>query len=346
MNKYCRICWNTSNWTKPTKEAAQLETGSYVSKNMFGHEEWLFDMAWPLSGFNGSSISYCYSFLQPINKYRRKYAGQTFDICLYTIDPDRVRLFVGVIREAYIPEDAELKWALAQFSRNGRLAKMNSDLRHIGVDSINIAALNSPGDVANVRFEFKNVEIFDRRPIVPTGHIAQTTPRYHPLNWEGNAPAIPQHVPALAPPDDAGIIDPKRNEALRIRAAISATQYSPEHVKLQNALYGTLIQKYGAKAVQYEKDFVDLTLTEENRITFFEIKTAPTAKGCIREAMGQLLEYSHYSDKKNASKLIVVGVPIPTAEDIAYIAHLRNLYEIPIWYSSWSWATGALGQNI
>lgn len=346
MNKYCRICWNTSNWTKPTKEAALLEKNSYVSENMFGHEEWLFDMAWPLSGFHGSSTSYCYSFLQPINKYRKTYAGKIFDICLYTIDPDRVRLFVGVIRGAYIPEDEELEWALGQFSRNGRLAKMNSDLRRIGVESINIAALKSPGDVANIRFEFKNVEIFDRRPLVPPEHIAQTTSRYQPLNWEGSAPSPPQHAPALAAPEDAGIADPHRNEALRIRAAILATQYSPEHVKLQNALYKTLAREYGEKAVQYEKDFVDITLTEKERLTFFEIKTAPTAKGCIRQAMGQLLEYSHYSDRKIASSLIVVGIAIPTAEDVTYLAHLRNLYEIPIWYSSWSWDTRTLGQQI
>ena len=43
----------------PTGDAARIETGdSYVARNLFGHEEWIFNFEWIIDGFR-------YGFLQP-----------------------------------------------------------------------------------------------------------------------------------------------------------------------------------------------------------------------------------------------------------------------------------------
>ncbi len=88
MDKYCRICWNTLNWRRPSGEAQRIEMGgSYVSERGFGHEEWLFNFEWLLSGYNpGDQHGYKYSFLQPIGKYREIYIGETFSVLLYTVN--------------------------------------------------------------------------------------------------------------------------------------------------------------------------------------------------------------------------------------------------------------------
>lgn len=96
MDKYCRICWNTKKWKQPTGEAEKLETGkSYVAENGFGHEEWLFNFSWLLTGghFAGNT-PYLYGFLQPIGKYYSKYKGKIFSALLYT-SPDGKCLFVA-----------------------------------------------------------------------------------------------------------------------------------------------------------------------------------------------------------------------------------------------------------
>jgi hypothetical protein len=42
-----------NNWKAPTGEARRYETpGSYVSKNGFGHEEWLFNFQWLLLDYD------------------------------------------------------------------------------------------------------------------------------------------------------------------------------------------------------------------------------------------------------------------------------------------------------
>lgn len=323
-----------------------MEVASYVQKHGYGHEEWLLDMAWPVHGYRGSVESYCYGFLQPIGKYRAAYTGRTMDVCLYTVGPDMQRLFVGVIRNLYVPDDAECNWVLRQFSLNGKLKKMNADLLRIGITGIDVARPPSPGSFANVRFRSKDVEIFDPRPLAGPTHIVSRINRYQPLNWDGVTPATVDEIPGLQPPneDDAG--HPERSESLRRRAAVSGTQYSPEHVKLQNALHRCLVKQYGKAAVDYEKNFVDLTLREPSRITFFEIKTAVTAKACVREAVGQLLEYGHYAEQSKASSLVVVGAATSTASDKAYLAHLRQLYSLPISYRRWSWESLSLDPAI
>src|SRR5262245_36176414 len=112
MNKYCRICWNTKYWREPTGEAAKMETGSYVRKNGFGHEEWLFNFSWtqPLPGEQDGAAKY--GFLQPIHKYRKKYEGKTFDVLTYTVGPDGERIAVAMIRNLYVPLVAEIEAAL------------------------------------------------------------------------------------------------------------------------------------------------------------------------------------------------------------------------------------------
>jgi hypothetical protein len=63
-----------------------------------------------------------------------------------------------------------------------------------------------------------------------------------------------------------------------------------------------------------------------------KIKIAPTAKSCIRQALGQLLEYGLYPDHQRAEKLVVVGDGKATPEDLAYLGYLRKKFGLPIYY--------------
>lgn len=351
--KYCRICWNTANWVRPTGEAPMLETRSYVATEGFGHEEWLFDLAWPLRGYKASTEAFHYGFLQPIGKYRQAFIGQTFDVCLYAVDPDKTRLAVGVIRDVYVPDDEELAWALAGFHRNGRIEKMQADLRRIGVPSYEFGALAPRGgvvsgaaSVANIRFEASNVEVFDSKREFPASHVVNRINRYQPLDWDGALPLQKSESPAMSPPNASEATHPERSEELRKRSAVTGTVYSPDHVKLQNAMYKWLLKTHSADQVFYEKNFVDLTLRTTKGDIFYEIKTAVTVRACVREALGQLLEYGHYADQNRATRLVIVGTPFPTSEDAAYLSHLRRLYSLPITYQRWSWERGELEPEV
>lgn len=61
---FCRVCWNSNQWRRPTGEAAKLESKtSYAVQFGFGFEEWLNRPEWTIDGQR-------YAFLQPVNKSR------------------------------------------------------------------------------------------------------------------------------------------------------------------------------------------------------------------------------------------------------------------------------------
>lgn len=84
-------------------------------------------------------------------------------------------------------------------------------------------------------------------------------------------------------------------------------------------------------------NYIDLVAKAKNQnkqeiIIFFEIKTVPDARLCIRQALGQLMEYSYFPKVKNAQKLIVVGTGAKTQEVQEYIDYLNDNFCIPIDY--------------
>lgn len=91
-------------------------------------------------------------------------------------------------------------------------------------------------------------------------------------------------------------------------------EINSRHVLIQNKLYNKLVNEYGNENVGTENQIfgkrIDLVVKIENEYVFYEIKTAQSAKECVREAIGQLLEYCFYKSKTNdgyASKLVIVG---------------------------------------
>lgn len=327
--KLCRICWNTAGWRRPTGEAVELETGdSYVAQNGYGHEEWLFNYEWMINGYR-------YGFVQPIGKFHAKYAGDTTSLCLYTVTPDKDRLVVGVIREVYIPTLPETKDIFREFKKRGWIKQMEKDCLALGVGPFNADGLNE-GGVINIRFRPEDVELFDPMLVADPTHTISRNSRYHPFNWDGVLPSISDTVVGTSNSKK------KRSEKSRKRAAQEGSEYDPTHVRLQNRVYDLLVGYFGAGNVFYERNYVDLAVDTDSSTTLIEIKTAPTAKRCMRDAIGQLLEYAHYPKVKKNCEFVIMGDAPMTRKDQCYLDFLRTQYNLPLHYSQYVWQNGSM----
>ncbi|NMH28601.1 hypothetical protein [Flavobacterium silvaticum] len=111
------------------------------------------------------------------------------------------------------------------------------------------------------------------------------------------------------------------------------------HSFIQEKLIDELSSLFGKDAVAAEnyiggkKIDVVLKLNDNDHI-FYEIKTANSARACIRQAIGQLLEYSYFKCNKMASKIVVVGEYKIDTETKKYLKYLKNEFSIPIDYKS------------
>lgn len=108
------------------------------------------------------------------------------------------------------------------------------------------------------------------------------------------------------------------------------------HSEIQARLKKELKEKYGEENVSLEHSFrgnrIDAVVKQNNSYIFYEVKTASTVKSCIRQAIGQLLEYSFWPGQKIASKLVVVGEPHIKEKGKKYLSFLNNELNIPIEY--------------
>lgn len=292
-----------------------------------------------LSGFDkNDGGSYRYGYVRPIEFQISAYEGRTTNFYLWTIDDDKRSLIVARIDNAYIPLPEERAWAEKKFKDNGWLATMKSDLR-----KANISPSNLTRAYANIRFRQQDVTLFDP-PIDFTGTAVSiaTNARYNAYHCtEADRKILEQEYENSQNPEH----DPTRQGGRRARKGVSETVVDLLHIKLQNMLYKTLKAKHGAKAVKYEMDFVDLAIRLKTHVTFIEIKIDRSAKRCIRQALGQVLEYSCYANKNRANELLVVGEHAPTEMDKTYLQHLREQHKLPIYYAQFLWDKKDLDQK-
>jgi hypothetical protein len=85
---------------------------------------------------------------------------------------------------------------------------------------------------------------------------------------------------------------------------------------------------------------VHRTGTQEH--TFYEIKTASSAQGCIREGLAQILEYSYWPGSQEASELVIVGEAPLEKDAKRYIKKLRDVFGLPLAYQHFDTASGKL----
>jgi hypothetical protein len=109
------------------------------------------------------------------------------------------------------------------------------------------------------------------------------------------------------------------------------------HNEMQNSLFKTLAAKYGKKHVGTERRLggmaIDIVVKRGRAYWFYEIKTADSARGCIRQAIPQLMEYSYWpGNVARAEKLFIVGPCPATPRALQYLEYLRQRFSLPLYF--------------
>lgn len=110
------------------------------------------------------------------------------------------------------------------------------------------------------------------------------------------------------------------------------------HNLLQEALYQRLAAKHGKDHIRTEQPsgvgtLIDIVVKTNNEYWFYEIKTALTARACLREAIGQLLEYGLWPGAQEPARFIVVGQSAIEKDGQEYLNRLRKRFSLAIEYA-------------
>lgn len=356
LQKICRLCPNSALWKHPTPKLNE-NPESYPGKYGFGFEDWLNRDEWLLSGYKGTSNAYRYAHIQGLTTNKNAYVDQDIKILFYVKEHKRDPQAVAILRKARVIDEDEAIWAATNIVKNNWLQLMHAEVASIGANTHglppmptgkNFLTWDNPLFYANIRFLPEDLHFFQ-----PRRKINVSSYRYGiALDWDGKIGEIdniePLNVPLIqAEPSEKEIID-RFSEQIRKYKEIAGKEFLPRQAPIQNALARQLKKFFAPKGghVTCENERVDIKLiTKDNKATFIEIKPASSAREAIRQALGQLLEYAHYSQANKADKLVIVSDARPDGDDLNYLKHLLRTYGLGITYVYWP-PEKALSDNV
>jgi hypothetical protein len=110
------------------------------------------------------------------------------------------------------------------------------------------------------------------------------------------------------------------------------------HSLILEKLAAELIATYGEENVGVEHPCfgksIDVVLRQGAEYIFYEIKTCGSAKGCIREALGQVMEYAYWPGEAHAKRIVVVGEPDIDPDTRNYLEFLKRTFTLPLEYQA------------
>jgi len=327
--RIARLTFNKNGWQFPSGwEGKSKAKGSYETKNGYGHEEWLFDFTKLIDGYH-------YGFLEPVNANFKKYADQVFDIYLYTVNSStNERFWVGKLNNTEVIDEQEADDIRSYYIKRGWYSEMLDDLEKLELDSTDLGNWKGAG-LFNIRFKPEDFERYPKNTYVSKDDNSLSSYHYVLLHVSvqpkiENA-ADGEFVLGRCNPDGrfTGKTIKKKYEERMI-------EYPALHHQISKELEKILKKDYDKVYPEHQTGFrtsVDIVAVTGRQTHFFEIKTYNDVRTCLRQAIGQLLEYSYFPDKQIADEMFIV-TPHFIAEEkmLKYLKHLKEHVGLPLRY--------------
>lgn len=326
IEKVARICWNTNGWKSPSgKQGKSKNKNAYENEMGYGHEEWLFDPSREINGYH-------YSFLQQMNK-TKVHLGQVYTIHLYTFNTSGTKCYIGKIKNVECITDDESKSARLVYRKNNWFKEMSYEINA----ALGYKALARFSTNFNIKFKLSDIELEDELLEIDKTDPNTKASYYVLMNKKTDFifSSVDENIQGKSN---------VKSTAKRNRTVNASLEFDPLHDKMQNKIVQLLKEDsaYDSQKVYSEHNRVDIKAeTTNGDWHFFELKTA-NVKLSIRQALGQLLEYTHYPNKNLAQKMYVVSYYKPTGEDIQYLEYIRELYKINVWYKYFDFSSNTL----
>jgi hypothetical protein len=335
-DKLARVCWNSNGWQQPSGPDGKSSLSmAHEASEGWGAEEWLFN-------FDRLVDGYCYAYLRPLSGVD-KHIGQRYNISLYTLDAAaevKSYYYVGRLRDAEVLSLAQQTDAMDHYQNCGWLSAMEKEVR----------AATGRGDfhmdqntgAFNVRFRPEQVE----RPsdgLELILDISEWTDSHHYVLLEDTR-SLKKEKPLKEEEDDLDMSE--RSGPDLIRSGGSQRRIKPAlvelpgmHQKVQTALTQDLRKKYPGHYIKHEvpirhqNTFIDVVREQpDGQRIFYEVKVLSSLRACIREALGQLLEYAHWPSKRRAKELVIVSYYKVDKAATNYLIKLSEIYGLQLKY--------------
>ncbi len=124
---------------------------------------------------------------------------------------------------------------------------------------------------------------------------------------------------------------PEKSEYEYERKSVSSIVVRQIHSQIQNRFIKFLSDNSNGTLVSEFKGRIDVVMEQQDVIWFYEIKPFENAYKCIRESIGQLLDYTNRFSSSKEIRIATVGPNEPNDDTNAFISHIKK--ELNLKYS-------------
>lgn len=330
-----RIVWNDNNWETPIKKRHNpslwkdgKNNASFENSFGFGGEDWLFNSRYNINGYQ-------YGYIRGV-EHLSDDLEFIDELYLYTIDSySKKRLLVAKINnveviEGYNEVQSIISPVLKKFKEQ-RIEELKAvDAYYKALDIFELQS--------NVRFKPADINFFGYLNEIEQLNKSSFY-RFTPYKVDDELEQI-----LLKNILSSVIFTFKKGKSKPIKShtrtmGLSNCVNLRAHTDISEDLYD-----YLHKVLEISKDFISIensrvsgriidgTIIDSNKYTFFEIKTHSYALANIRDAIGQLLEYSHLDPKIKIEKLVIIGPAIMNKFEEEYLNRIRNSIKLKLEY--------------
>ena len=82
------------------------------------------------------------------------------------------------------------------------------------------------------------------------------------------------------------------------------------------------------------KKKIDLVVKHQDSYDLYEVKTNQDVRICIREAIGQIIDYAFFECNDRIEKMFIIGQNQISKEAVEYLENIRLKHNLPIYYQS------------
>lgn len=339
-DRIARLAYNTNGWESPSGWYGKSKTkSSYEKTNGYGHEEWLLDFSKLIKGYH-------YGYLEPVNKNLAAYEGRTFNIYLFTVNSaTSQKVWIGKINNAEVIGGDVSEEIKATYQRKGWYQEMKEDLEALGLNSDKLDQWS--GDALfNVRFKPSDFELC--RPYQHVSKGAISSYHYVLLHVRDEPNILERNKKFVLGNCKPG----KRFEVMVLKKKYEqgVIEYPFIHHEISRGLEKVLKKDFTDVYVEHDAicgGSIDLVASKGKIVNFYEIKTYNDVRTCIRQGIGQLLEYSYFPSQKLATEMFIVTPHVINDLDtINYLRNLRKAVKLPIRHLQFDLESGKVGQVI
>lgn len=342
-----RIVWNENNWQVPmerywNRKWQGRKDKAHHQQYGFGFEEWLFNNRYLIDGYRYGYVRGVASMPKDVSFINELY--------LYSLHPNTKQKFlIGKLSNVDVYHNIdEVDESVVDVFEDSR-SLIIQELKDVEADTKLIKTLELR---PNLAFKVEDAEIY-QEPILLEEEaikIDRFIPRYIDDDLENLVDAV-----------DAEIKDPKMK--FETGNGTGSNSYSQNvsggkrnvnrtHSDITNDLHIFLEQSSDYKDFQISTEktkisnnLVDCVARKQEDYILFEVKTVNSVLGCIRQALGQIIEYALLDTSLIVKKLIIIGPASPNQNDLVYLQNLKDKLKLPLQYWSYSFEEDDLNKK-